>query len=145
MEYLEHLVEHTSASLEKPWKMLLLDNHITPLYPEFIIKAAKFHIVVFSYPSHLTHALQPLDVGVFRPWKHYHNQAIQHAIWSLDFEYTLTSFFRDLLAIREKTMKYHTIVNAFHDSEMWPISCAQGLKKMRSYRRKRKTLHNEED
>jgi hypothetical protein len=123
MEYLEHLVEHTGASLEKPWKMLLLDNHITHLYPEFIIEAAKFHIVVFSYPSHLTHALQPLNVGVFRPWKHYHNQAIQHAIWSLDFEYTLTSFFRNLLAIREKTMKYHTIVNAFHDLGMWPISC----------------------
>jgi hypothetical protein len=71
MQYLDHLLIHTGLGLIKPWKMLLLDGHITHEYPKFVIKAAENHIVCFEFPSHLTHALQPLDVGVFQPWKHY--------------------------------------------------------------------------
>ena len=67
MEYLEHLIKHTRASVSKPWKLLLLDGHITHKFPDFVVKAYKHHIALHVFPSHLTHALQPLDVGVFRP------------------------------------------------------------------------------
>jgi hypothetical protein len=60
IEYLKHLVKHISPSLEKPWKILLLDNHITYLYPEFIIEAAKFHIVVFLRILHMLFSLLTL-------------------------------------------------------------------------------------
>ena len=76
--------------------MLLCDGHITHLYPDFVIKAVENHIVVHTFPSHLTHCLQPLDVVIFRAWKHYQNRAIQEAIRALDLEYSITSFFRDL-------------------------------------------------
>jgi hypothetical protein len=133
IQYLDHLLMHTSSGPTKPWKMLLLDGHITHEYPEFVIKAIENHIIYFEFPSHLTHALQPLDVGVFWPWKHYQNQAIQYAIRSLDFEYSITSFFRDLTSIREKTMKSYTIKSTFQESGMWLVSCKAGLKKMRQY------------
>jgi hypothetical protein len=76
----------------------------------------------------LTHALQPLDVGIFHPWKHYHKLAIQAALRSLDFEYTITSFFRDLTSIRQQTFKYHTIINSFRDTGIWPPSAKAGIK-----------------
>ena len=50
---------------------------------------------------------------------------------SLDLEYNITSFFRDLREIREKTMKSYTIKHAFRDSRMWLISYKTVLKKIR--------------
>jgi hypothetical protein len=135
--WLNHFIKYTKAGPDKPWKLLLLDGHITHENPDFVILAHKNNIKPMEYPSHLTHVLQPLDVGVFRPWKHYHNQAIHHALHSLDFEYTITSFFRDLSTIREKTMKPYTIRNSFRDSGMWPISCKTAVKKMRQYSKKK--------
>lgn len=70
---------------------------------EFQLKAGENHIRLFYFPSHLTHVLQPLDVGVFRPWKHYHKLAIATALRSLDFDYIITSF-RDLTSIRKQAM-----------------------------------------
>ena len=137
MEYLDHLIEHSHAGPTKPWKILLLDGHESHHIDQFQLKAAEHHIKLFYFPSHLTHILQPLDVGVFRPWKHYHELAIQAALRSLDFEYTITSFFRDLTHIRSQTMQRYKIVNAFKSSGMWPPSAKAGLKKMQEYRKKR--------
>src|SRR5436305_6452936 len=60
MQYLDHLIEQTGAGSSKLWKMLLCDGYITHEYPEFVIKASENHIILFEYPSLLTHALQPL-------------------------------------------------------------------------------------
>lgn len=117
--------------------MLLLDGHITHKNPEFVILAYNNHIALLEFPSYLTHILQPLDVGVFRPWKHYHNQAIHQSMRSLDIEYNITSFFRDLKEIREKAMKSYTIKSSFRDSGIWLISYKMALKKMHQYSRKR--------
>lgn len=138
MEYAEHLVKHTRAGPTKPWKILLLDSHESHVFPPFQLKCAENHIHLFYYPSNLTHALQPLDVGIFRPWKHYHNLAIQAALRSLDFEYTVTSFFRDLTKILTQTFKQYTIVNAFKTSGMYPVCVKAGITKMREYKKNHK-------
>ncbi|KAF5202127.1 Transposase protein, partial [Thalictrum thalictroides] len=135
MEYADHLIKHTRAGPKKPWKILLLDSHESHCYEPFQLKCTESHIYLFYFPSHLTHALQPLDVGIFRPWKHYHNLAIQAALRSLDFEYTITSFFRDLTKIRTQTFKQYTIVNAFRTSGIYPVCQKAGLTKMREYKK----------
>lgn len=145
MQYLNHLIKHSKAGLNKPWKILLLDGHESHHYKPFQLKAAEHHIKLFYFPSHLTHILQPLDVGIFRPWKHYHKLAIQAALRSLDFEYTITSFFRDLTLIRQQTMQRHTIINAFTSSGMWPPSAKAGIKKMRSYGKKKRSIDEVEE
>ena len=117
--------------------MLLLDGHITHHKADFILKCHENHIVPFTFPSHLTHVLQPLDVGVFRPWKHYHNKAIHNALHLLDIEYTISSLFRNLSSIREQTFQAHTIHNAFKDSRMFPVAFKKALKKMRHYNARR--------
>lgn len=144
IQYAKHLILHTKAGPNKPWKLLLLDSHESHQYEPFQLECAKNHIHLFYFPSHLTHALQPLDVGIFRPWKHYHNLAIQAALRSLDFEYTVTSFFRDLTEIRSKTFKQYTIVNAFRVSGMWPVSTKAGIAKMREYKKNHKKRYAEE-
>ena len=137
--WLQHFITFINAGRDNPWKLLLLDGHLTHENPDFVILAHDNHVALLEYPSHLTHVLQPLDVGVFQSWKHYHNQAIHQSMRSLDLEYNITSFFRDLKEIREKTMKSYTIKHAFQDSGMWPISYKTALKKMRQYSTKKRT------
>jgi hypothetical protein len=145
MDYANHLIQHSHAGPDKPWKLLLCDGHESHRYDPFVLKLVENHIKVFWFPSHLTHILQPLDVGIFRPWKHFHNLCIQSALRSLDFEYTITSFFRDLTKIRKDAMKVYTIKNAFKAARMWPHSLKAGLQKMRSYGKRKRTIQEVTD
>jgi hypothetical protein len=65
--YLDHLIQYVRAGPNKPWKILLLDSHESHKTDEFQLKAGLNNICLFYYLSYLTHALQPLDVGIFRP------------------------------------------------------------------------------
>ena len=93
LSWLNHFIKHIGAGPDKNWCLLLLDGHNSHHQDDFIIKYHENHIVPFEFPSHITHILQPLDVGVFRPWKHYHSKAINNALHSLEIEYTISSFF----------------------------------------------------
>ena len=57
MEYLNYLIKHTKAFSLKPWKLLLLDGHITHEFLDFVVKAQEHHIALHVFFSHLTHAL----------------------------------------------------------------------------------------
>jgi len=119
---------------------LLLDGHESYRHEPFQLKAIENHIKLFYFPLHLTHVLQPLDIGVFRPWKHYHSLIIQVALYSLNFDYTISSFFRDLVKIRQQTMQHHIIINAFKNLGIWPLSSKAKIKKMRSYQKKKRII-----
>ena len=101
--------------------------------PEFTLLARQNNVIPFSFLSHLTHCMQPLDVGIFQPYKHWHNKAVQSATESLDFEYSISSFFKDLKSIRQNTFKKSTILNAWKKAGMWPVSRKAVLKLMDKY------------
>ena len=42
--------------------------------------ATENNIVLFRLPPHSTYLTQPLDVGVFQPFKQYHTDAIDKAV-----------------------------------------------------------------
>lgn len=131
--YLDHLIEHINAGPDKPSKVLLMDRHGSYMDPDFIIKATTSNIHPYPFLGHLTHVLQPLDVGVFQPYKHWHTKAIQHAMRNLDLDYNIASFMRDLHEIREETFKKSTIHSAFEKAGMWLISCKTAIAKMKVY------------
>ncbi len=120
MRFLHHFIEHTKAGPDQPYKLLLMDNHGSHRTPEFILLAIRNHVIPVAFPAHLTHVMQPLDVGVFQPYKHWHNKAIQYAIANLDFEYTIASFLRDLADVWAQTFTKGTIKDAFRKAGMWP-------------------------
>jgi len=140
LAWLDHFIKHVDAGPNSHWRGLFLDTHITYHQNDFVIKCHENKVIPIAFPSHLTHVLQPLDVGVFRPWKHYHNKAIYDALHSLDIEYTISSFFRDLGSICEQTFQPFTIKNSFRESEMYPVSFKQALKKMRNYNKRANVL-----
>ncbi|RPA94215.1 hypothetical protein L873DRAFT_1575820, partial [Choiromyces venosus 120613-1] len=120
LAWLNHFIKHVGAGPDQHWRIVLLNGHITHRQDDFIIKCHENHIVRFEFPSHLTHVLQHLDVGVFCPWKYYYNKGINHALYSLEIQYTISSFFHDLGSICEQTFQPHTIKNSFKDSRMFP-------------------------
>ncbi|KIN00699.1 hypothetical protein OIDMADRAFT_124220, partial [Oidiodendron maius Zn] len=107
------------------------DRHTSHECPQFVLKAEENNIALFQFPSHLTHILQALDVRVFRPWKHFHKQAVLNTLRSLDLEYNFCSLFRDLADIRLQTFKNYTINNAFQESRTWPVSAKVTVKAMK--------------
>jgi hypothetical protein len=65
--YLEHLNQHLDSV--RP-KVLLMDQHGSHMDDQFISKAHGYQIYPYAFLGHLTHILQPLDVGVFQAYKH---------------------------------------------------------------------------
>jgi hypothetical protein len=131
--FLEHFIQHTSAGSDQPYKLLLMDNHGSHITPEFVLLATQNNIVPFSFPAHLTHCMQPLDVGIFQVYKHWHTRAIQSALETLDFDYTVSSFLRDLSEIRFKTFTKQIVKGAFAKSGMWPVNSQQVQDLMAKY------------
>jgi hypothetical protein len=138
MEWLDHFINHNDCGLDKPWRILLIDGAKCHEAPEFILKAKMNRIWIVKFPSHQTHLIQPADVGCFRQWKRYQQNAIMNAIRSYEPEYNIQSFFRDLPYIRQRTFKEGTIRHAFRDAGMWPVSFKAVQKKLKEYGKKRK-------
>jgi hypothetical protein len=133
MIWLDHFIKETKSDIFSEWKVIILDSHTSHTTPELRLKAATCNIHLYSLPSHLTHVLQPLDVGIFQPYKHWHQEAVHTAIRNLDLSYTISSFIRDLPLIRANTFKELTITHAFTNSGIWPIDVMQALKQLQKY------------
>lgn len=86
IEWLNHFISYTESTPSSTTKLLLLGSHSSHRTPEFTILAAEHNILTYAFPSQLTHVLQPLDVRVFQPYKHWHREAV------FDLEYNLRSF-----------------------------------------------------
>jgi hypothetical protein len=81
--------------------------------------------------------MQPLDVKGFNTWKHYQSVAINNALAQLDFVYDITSFFRDLTFIQDKTFTIGLVRRAFKESGMIPPNPEQVKTNMRKYYKQR--------
>ena len=77
-----------------------MDNHGSHITPEFVKLANENRIRPFPFIPHLTHCMQPLDVGVFQPYKHWHDKAISEFVAKSFIDYSLTQFLQDLGKIR---------------------------------------------
>ena len=94
IDFLNHYIENSDAGPNADWKLMLMDNHGSHCTPQFILLANKNHIRPYPLIPHLTHCMQPLDVGIFQPYKHWHDVAIQESFAEFSTEYPLTRFFK---------------------------------------------------
>ena len=132
IDFLNHYIANSDAGPNADWKLMLMDNHGSHCTPEFIMLANENHIRPYPLIPHLTHCMQPLDVGIFQPYKHWHDVAIQEAFAEFNTEYSLVRFCQDLTKIRNNTFKASTIRSAFKKAGMWPVNsslCIEQVKK----------------
>jgi hypothetical protein len=69
IDWLKHFIDHTNSDSLSEWKLLLMDQHGSHCTPEFVRLANDHHIRPFPFIPHLTHCMQPLNVGIFTPTK----------------------------------------------------------------------------
>ncbi|POS85348.1 hypothetical protein EPUL_003094 [Erysiphe pulchra] len=134
-EYLDHFIQYSKS-----------DGHICHRSEEFLLKAEQINIHLQVLPSHEIHALQPLDVYVFRQWKNFQNKSILKALRELDYDYSISPLFRDVSGFRKEALKEKTIKSAFKKSGMLPInynnvllsrSCYVGQQGKSNFRKRR--------
>ena len=79
---------------------------------EFLSYCEDKNIISFGLPSHTTHLLQPLDVCVFQPLRHWHSEAVNEAIQNGDESFTKVGFLAAFTKFRIQAFKPSTILSA---------------------------------
>ena len=84
-----------------------MDGYINYLTQQFLQYAKDHNIIICPLPTHTSHVLQPLDVGIFQPLKHWHREAIFNAIDSgesrfnkVDFLYAFQAFYNRAFTLK---------------------------------------------
>lgn len=119
---LEHIKTNTHCNKEQPI-LLLLDNHESHVSYESIKFCKENGISLLSFPPHTTHRIQPLDVGVFGPFK---------GSLSVAFDDWMLSNPGKAITIRnlgelsnrafEKAFSLSNIISSFKKPGIWPVN-----------------------
>lgn len=120
LEVLKHIVHHTKCTDDNKI-LLLLDNHESHISIEAIRYCKCNGIVLLSFPPHTTHRLQPLDVGVYAPFKTYLATAFNdwmlahpgQAITIRNISYLANKAYENAFSVKN-------IQSAFKKTGLWP-------------------------
>ncbi|XP_044714690.1 DDE superfamily endonuclease domain-containing protein [Hirsutella rhossiliensis] len=122
IEWIRHFEKHTRPVDPLQKRLLLMDscdNHYTE---EMVHFCFDHNIKVFPMPPHLTHQLQPLDVGVFRSYKHWHQQVLHREIADGAYYFNKSDFLYHLQEVRTRTFKKHTILSSWQKCGLFPFN-----------------------
>lgn len=76
LEWLEHFNKWSAQSSLGKKRLLIVDGHGSHHTKQFIQYCDDHDIIPFGMPLNLTYILQPLDIVVFQPLKHYYAKAL---------------------------------------------------------------------
>src|SRR5438067_1064354 len=78
-------------------------------------------IIPFYFSPHTTHFMQPLDVVLFQPYKHWYSEAVNESLWTgyTNF-FNQVEFLAELRAIQDNTFKTSTIKAAWREIGILP-------------------------
>lgn len=72
---MEHFIEHSNSNKENP-SLLIMDNHESHISIEVVNLAKENGVTILTVPPHSTGKMQPLDVGVYKPFKTAYNSSV---------------------------------------------------------------------
>ncbi|KAK9719953.1 DDE superfamily endonuclease [Popillia japonica] len=122
MDVLKHVKKYSNCSTENPL-LLLVDNHESYIKLPIILFCRENGITLLSYTPHCTHRMQPLDTGLFGPFKARLKTAFD--------EYMLTnvgSTIKIHLIPRLSSERFYlsftplNIIKAFRNTGLWPMN-----------------------
>ena len=74
-EVIDHFIHHSKSSKDRP-SLLVYDKHESHLSIEVLDKTKENGVTILTLPPHSSNKMQPLDVGVYKPFKTYYSQAM---------------------------------------------------------------------
>jgi hypothetical protein len=140
-EWLKHFDMQTRPP-NGEWRMLVMDGHGSHLTLEFVAYCYQpdVKISVFLLPAHSTHLLQPLDIGVFQSFKHYHQEVLEEAVRYGGVNYKKPDFLAAFQRMRDLTFKKTIICSAWWKSGLYPFDPSAVLAKFREFSTPERTL-----
>ena len=118
LEWLQHFINHTKNKRRVAWLLFIIDGYRSHMIIPFHNLATKNKIVLFYLPLHSTYLIQLLDVGVFQPFKYYHINAIDKAVWLGDKKFGKLEFLAAFQLFRNQTFKSTIICHAFKSTDL---------------------------
>lgn len=112
---------------------MLMNNYENYCIPKFVLLINKNHIDFCFLFFHMSHCMQPFDVGIFQFYKHWHDVTIQNAFAKFNTEYSLNRFFQNFTKIWNNIFKKSNIRFVFIKSGMRfvdEIICIDQIKKL---------------
>ena len=86
------------------------------------IQYCENRILLYTFPPHTTHVLQPLDGKPFQQYKHLHGKAVNEAARYGYENFGKQEFLQHLPAIQMNAFKSYTIQSGFSDCGICPFS-----------------------
>ncbi|RPA73509.1 DDE-domain-containing protein, partial [Ascobolus immersus RN42] len=130
LEWVHHFDEETRKVQVGEYRLLLLDGHISHCTVEFVRYCDDNKIIPLCLLPHTTHFLQPLDVMIFQPYKHFHSKAIEEATRLGNPDFDKIEFLANLTSIRQQAMKETTIRSSFRATGLEPFDVDLVLDKL---------------
>ncbi|KIO11371.1 hypothetical protein M404DRAFT_128111, partial [Pisolithus tinctorius Marx 270] len=94
-------------------------SHITK---EMCQLAIKNNIELFCLPPHMTHKLQPLDVGIFGPLQHAWWKQCDKVLEATGEEITREDFIKQYMTAHTKAFTSKIILKAWKNSSIHPLN-----------------------
>lgn len=131
LHWIKHVEKYTRATQKGEYRLLIIDGHASHCTREFIQYCDNHKIIPLRLPSHSTHLLQPLDVAVFQPYKHYHTKVIEEATRLGCPEFDKVEFLANITDIRNQALKPSTIRSSFRYTGLFPFDADLVVNKLR--------------
>ena len=120
-KWIQHFDHFSTIGQVGSHRLLVLDGHGSHHTREFIQYCDDHAIIPFGLPPHSTHLLQPLDVVVFQPYKHWHSRAVDQCVRDGIGKVTKLEFLGFIQDVRLQTFKEATIKSAFKKTGIHPF------------------------
>ena len=112
----------TSATQKGDYRMLCVDGHASHITTAAVQHAIQNKIILLCLPSHSTHVLQPLDVGIFAPLAtHYKNNILKISRFGGSFQVDKVDFIEQYLVARDATFTVEVIKSAWRKTGLLPL------------------------
>jgi len=131
IKWLAHFQRFSAKRQEGVYPLLLLDGFSSDCTKEFLDYCDQHKIIVFCLPPHLSHLLQPLDVVIFQPYKHYHAEAVEKATQSGCKDFNKSEFLNTINIIRQQTFKPSTVRSGFRATGLIPYNSEIVISKLK--------------
>ena len=92
LQWIKHFDRFSARCQQGVYRLLIMDGYGSHHTKEFLDFCEEKRIITLALPSHTTHLLQPLDICVFQPLKHWHAEAIENSVQMGDETFTKVEF-----------------------------------------------------
>ena len=130
IDWLKHFDNWSTKRQCGVYRLLIFDSYGSHLTKEFVDYCDERKIIPFSLPPHTSHNLQPYDVVVFQPFKHYHKQAVEAITRTGCTDFNKVEFLNAIDSIRLQTFKQRTILSAWEQAGLYPYNPEIVLQKL---------------